>query len=239
MGVWDMKAVRGFLRRIVLGYKADSAAYIAHLRRLGMRIGDGTAIFSPRSCLIDETRPWMIQMGNNVQISHGVVILTHGYDWFVLQGTYGEVLGSCGKVTIGDNVFLGANSVILKGVTIGSNVIIGAGSVVTGDIPDSCVAAGNPARVLMTLEEYHKKRKAAQIAEARLLTEEYRRVYGKDPDAQALREFYWLFTDDPEGLPPCWEETLHLSGDYEHCAETLRRNRKTYENMGVFLESFR
>lgn len=234
-----MNAVRRFLRRLALGCKADSDAYVAYLRRLGMRIGDGTRIYSPRCCLIDETRPWMIELGSRVQVAHGVVILTHGYDWSVLQGVYGEVLGSCGKVTIGDNVFLGANSVILKGVTIGSNVIIGAGSVVTGDIPDSCVAAGNPARVLMTLDRYYEKRKAAQPAEARVLTEEYRKVYGKDPDEQALREFYWLFSEDPQHLPRCWEEMLHDSGDYRRCAEKLRRNRKLYADMDGFLASCR
>lgn len=59
-------------------------------------------------------------------------ILTHGYDWSVLKGKYGEVLGSAGKVTIGDNCFIGMNTVILKGTSIGKNTIIGAGSVVTG-----------------------------------------------------------------------------------------------------------
>lgn len=231
-----MVSLRRFLRRIVLGHKADSDAYVAHLRRLGMRIGDGTTIFSPRSCLIDETRPWMVELGSHVQISHGVVILTHGYEWSVVQGVTGEVLGSCGKVTIGDNVFLGANSVILKGITIGSNVIVGAGSVVTGDLPDACVAAGNPARILMSLAEYREKRKAAQAAEARALTAEYRKVYGKEPEAQVLREFYWLFADDLEALPPCWEETLHLSGNYGRCAQALRRNRKPYPDMETFLK---
>jgi maltose O-acetyltransferase len=51
-------------------------------------------------------------------------------------------------VTIGDNVWIGGNTTILPGVTIGSNVTIGAGSVVVKDIPDNCVAVGNPARVI-------------------------------------------------------------------------------------------
>jgi maltose O-acetyltransferase len=51
-------------------------------------------------------------------------------------------------VTIGDNVWIGGSVTILPGVTIGNNAVIGAGSVVVKDIPDSCVAAGNPARVI-------------------------------------------------------------------------------------------
>lgn len=231
-----MGKLKKFFRKILLGPKADSASYLRHLRGLGMGIGEGTIVYDPRSVLIDETRPWMVEIGSNVQITRGVTILTHGYDWSVLKGVYGEVLGSCGKVTIGDNVFLGVNTVILKGVTIGSNVIIGAGSLVNRDIPPNCVAAGNPARVLMTLEQYRKKRRAAQEQEARELVTEYRRVYGKDPDEAALGEFFWLFTDDPQGLPQCWEEKLSLCGSREISAQALARNQKRYENMQAFLE---
>ena len=59
-------------------------------------------------------------------------------------------------MTIGDNVWLGGNTVINPGVTIGNNVVIGAGSVVTRDIPADSVAAGNPARVIRTLAPQDK-----------------------------------------------------------------------------------
>ena len=61
-----------------------------------------------------------------MEIIRGVTILTHGYDWSVLKGVYGGILGSVGKVTIGNNCFIGMNATILIGVTIGYNVIIGA-----------------------------------------------------------------------------------------------------------------
>lgn len=61
------------------------------------------------------------------------------------------------KVTIGDNCWIGGNSVICPGVHIGSNVVIGAGSVVTKDIPDWCIAAGNPCRVIREITDADKR----------------------------------------------------------------------------------
>ena len=51
-------------------------------------------------------------------------------------------------IRIGDNCFIGMNSIILKGTTIGNNVVVGAGSVVHGTFPDNCIIAGNPARII-------------------------------------------------------------------------------------------
>lgn len=213
-----ISGVKKTVKRWIFKEKTDSDSYVRYLRSLGMRIGERTKIYSPRNVLIDCTRPWMIEIGEDVQIAYGVIILTHGYEWSVLKGVYGDILGSCGKVTIGNNVFIGMNTVILKGVTIGNNVIIGAGSLVNRDVPDNCVVAGNPARVIMSLEEYHAKRQLAQNAEARQLVEEYRKVYRKEPDEQALSEFFWLFSDDPEeyfeeGL--IWKDGKCL-GEYDY-----------------------
>lgn len=62
-------------------------------------------------------------------------------------------------MTIGNEVFVGAGSIILPGVHIGNRVIIGAGSVVTKDIPDNSVAAGNPAKVICPIDEYLEREK--------------------------------------------------------------------------------
>lgn len=231
-----MNIVKKRIRKLLLGCRADSDSYLTHLRRLGMSIGQGTTVYDPRSVLIDETRPWLVTLGSHVQIARGVTILTHGYEWAVLKGVYGEVLGSAGQVTVGDNVFLGVNAVILKGVAIGSNTIIGAGSVVTRDIPANCVAAGNPARVLMTLEEYYEKRKAAQLPEAQALVAQYRRTYGKEPEDEILSEFFWLFTGGSNPIPACWEEKLDLQGNGSFSREKLRENRKPFADKGDFLQ---
>lgn len=82
----------------------STSSYLAHLRKTGMRIGEGTEVFARTTdILIDTTRPWLIEIGRNVQLTAGVKILTHGYDWAVLKAKYGDIYGSAGKVTIGDD----------------------------------------------------------------------------------------------------------------------------------------
>ena len=62
-----------------------------------------------------------------------------------------------GKVKIGNNVYIGNNSLIMPGVTIGCNVLVAAGSVVTHSVPDNVVIGGNPARIISTFDDYYKK----------------------------------------------------------------------------------
>lgn len=226
--------IKKYIRKLLGREVMDSDTYIQYLRQQGMRIGERTVIFNTRNVVIDSTRPWMIEIGDDVKITHGVIILTHGFDWSVMKGTYGEVLGSCGKVTIGNNVFIGMNSIILKGVTIGNNVIIGAGSLVNKDVPDNCVVAGNPARFIMTLDEYYEKRKKQQEQEAKEMVREYRAVYGKDPDESVMDEFFWLFTDSAENLPERWEFHMNIGGNREYSAKRIQEHKKQYQDMEDF-----
>lgn len=163
------------VKKLIDDLKATSEDYVEHLRSLGMVIGDSAVIYSPKHCTIDTTRLWMIEIGSNVSITEGVTILTHGYDWNVFKGMYGDVLGSAGRVKIGDNVFIGMRSTILKGVTIGDNVVIGANSLISKDVPDNCVVAGNPQRVVCGIDSYLEKRRAAQTSEAADLYDCWRR----------------------------------------------------------------
>ena len=232
-----MGKIKNLVRRILYDKPPETSEnLVARMRALGMRIGERTIFYDPSSCMLDVTRPWLIEIGDDVQITRGLTLLTHGYDWSVMKGIHGHVLGSSGKVTIGNNVFIGMNTTILKGVTIGNNVVIGACSLVNKDIPDNCVAAGNPIRVIMPIEEYYEKRKAAQIDEAKELVREYRKVYGRDPDEAALSEFFWLFTDDPDNLHPTWQSKMELVGTEELSREMLRKNSKPFRDMEDFLK---
>lgn len=230
-----MGAIRRIYRRLRYGNRSESEIYLDGLRAMGVEIGRGTVAFAPTMTFLDVSRPWMLTIGENVQITKGVTVLTHGYDWAVLKGVSGEILGSAGKVIIGNNVFLGMNCTVLKGVTIGNNVIIGADSLVNKDIPSNCVAAGNPCRVIMSLEEYRQKRQQAQLSEARELVRSYRQRYGKEPDEQALSEFFWLFTKDASDLPGCWREKMELVGNYRDSVKALEGREPLYSSMEEFL----
>ena len=91
-----------------------------------------------------------VTIGDYVMIGSNVLISTVGHP--LSPKGRREHIGICKPVTIGNDVWIGGNSVILPGVTIGSNVVVGAGAVVTKDVPDNCVVAGVPARVIKPLE---------------------------------------------------------------------------------------
>lgn len=103
----------------------------------------------------------LIRLGNNVHIASGVSFLTHDVTHLVLNHLEDHkgpaFLERVGCIEIGDNVFIGSSTRILYDTKIGSNVIIGTGSIVTKDIPDNSVAAGVPARVIGTFDDYVKK----------------------------------------------------------------------------------
>lgn len=213
-----------------------SDEYLDSLRNKGITIGERTIVFDPESVVIDTQQPSLVEIGNDVQITHGVIILTHGYDWSVIKRAYGEVLGSRGKVKIGNNVFIGMNSIILKGVTIGDNVIIGAGSVVTKDIPPNTVYAGAPARFICDLKEYYNKRKTAQLDEAKNLAISYMQKNSVDPPVEMFWEFFWLFAIREQELPEKFLDTLKLTGNFNVSHEIYKNSSPKFNGFEKFIE---
>lgn len=96
-----------------------------------------------------------VRIGKNVMFAPNVAVYTAGHPIHHEPRNIGYEYGI--PVTIGDNVWVGGNTVINPGVTIGNNVVIGSGSVVTKDIPDNVIAAGNPCRVIREITEEDKK----------------------------------------------------------------------------------
>ena len=123
---------------------------ISKLERLGFRHGTNFRIKD--GVIIDPGHCFLISVGNNVGLAPNVHILAHDASTKPLLG-YTKVA----PVTIGNNVFVGAGSIILPGVTIGDDVIIGAGSVVSRSLASNGVYVGNPARRLMSRDEYVQK----------------------------------------------------------------------------------
>ena len=104
----------------------------SYLKSKGISIGEGTTFFNAGTVNIDVSRPILISIGAYCKITQGVIILGHDYGRSVLRRTFGDIVGEARKTIIGDNVFIGMNSIILMGTQIGNNCIVGAGSVCRG-----------------------------------------------------------------------------------------------------------
>lgn len=102
------------------------------------------------------TEPWLITLGNNVHITSGVKFITHDGGTLLFRNLIPD-LEITKPITVGNDVYIGNNVIILPGVTIGNRVIIGAGAVISHDIPDNSVAVGVPARVIKSADDYLAK----------------------------------------------------------------------------------
>ena len=237
-----MSKLSYFIKKIVYKEKASEKDLIDFLRRNGAKIGENVRIWAPQKSRIDLSCPWLLQFGDNVRITEGVVILTHDYSWSVIKKyssdkiQEGQILGAMSPVTIGNNVFIGMNAIITRGVTIGDNVIIGAGSVVTKDCEPNSVYAGNPAKKIMTIEEYYDKRKAAQFQEAKTLALKYYQVFNEKPSEDVFKEYFMLFknADDVENNK-MFIQQMETSGNCQAVFEYLKNNKPMFNGFDEFL----
>ena len=143
------------IKLIVDKIKKKDSVSIA--REAGVKIGDRCRILADAYfCFGGE--PYLVEIGNHVEITSGCRFVTHDGGVWVLREFEGlEKIDKFGKITVGNNVFIGLNSTILPGVTIGDNCIIGACSLVNKSIPSGEVWAGVPAKRICSLEEYKEK----------------------------------------------------------------------------------
>lgn len=107
----------------------------------GVNFLDPLSCFVGEDCTFDNLYPELITIGKRVRITTGTKIFTHFIDTQKPPFSF-----YTGKVIIGDNVFIGANSLIVKPCNIGNNVVIAAGSIVITDIPDNRIVGGSPAK---------------------------------------------------------------------------------------------
>lgn len=185
--------IKNLLKRIIDPNHYSSEAYIQYLRNSGVHIGEKTIVYAPRHTSIDIQKPHLISIGSYCKITTGVIILAHDYSISVARRVFGEFIGGTAPTKIGDNCFLGMNSIILPGTTIGNNCIVGAGSVVGGKYPDNVVIAGNPARVVCTLDEYYQKRKNRWVDDAKRCALEIYHNTGRLPTIEEMKDgFYWF-----------------------------------------------
>ena len=126
---------------------------LRRLRKAGLTIPDDCRLMRKFPNFGDE--PYLVTIGHKVAISADVLFITHdgGTHVFRHQERYKKVL-KFGRITILDNCVIGTRVIILPGVTIGPDSVVAAGSVVSRNIPPGVLAAGNPAKPVMTIHQY-------------------------------------------------------------------------------------
>lgn len=214
------KFIKHCILRAVYGAKASPEEYYRFLTSIGMRIGEGTIFFDPINTNVDIQNPKLVTIGKNVRITTGCIILTHDFSWSVLGGVYGECVGAVGTIDIGNNVFIGVNSVILRNTIIEDNVVIGAGSVVSGHLEANSVYAGNPAKKIMSIEELYLKRKEKSEIDIQKILSKIDTT-NDDEVWQYLREYSCYFKDAPKDIQ---HKIMKDTGYYQLCRNYYESN---------------
>ena len=151
-------SIYSYLKKIY--YSLESKKKEKFLKSLvsnGLQLGRNVVIVS--EYFFDPSHCFLISIGDNCTIAPNVRLIAHDASTFKILG-YTKI----GKIEIKENCFIGDSVTILPNVTVGPNSIVGTGSVVTKDIPPNSIAAGNPAKVITTVDEYKKKMKEISLA---------------------------------------------------------------------------
>lgn len=214
------------------GYTQED--FIRDLRNKGVVVGERTFINQNNTC-IDVTRPSMVTIGSDCYLNSGFTLMTHDFVAGVMRNVYGEFINSSGRVTIGNNVGTGVNVTILKGVTIGDNCFIAAHSLVTKSMPANSIIAGSPARVICSLEDYFHKRMETCDEEAKDYARSIRERFGRMPTKDDFWEEFPLFID---------KENLQ---EFDNCIITnqlgrgysmwLKQYKRRYNSFESFVEA--
>ena len=146
-----------------------------YAKLLGVNIG--------RNCKLSNSvdfgsEPYLINIGDNFYCSNNITFITHDGSINVLRNLYPELRNKdyFSPISIGNNVFIGFNVVLLPGTCIGDNVVVGAGSILKGDIKSNSVYAGIPAKYICSIEDYREK-KLDFLHETKHLTAKHKKIY--------------------------------------------------------------
>lgn len=133
---------------------------VSYAKYMGVKIGNNCRIYTTYF----GSEPFLITIGSNVTITSGVKFLTHDGSTWLMRDQKGRRFYYA-PITIGDNVFIGVNSIIMPGVKIEDRVIVAAGSVVTKSIPQGTIVAGVPAKVIGVYNDIEKRMLESYISE--------------------------------------------------------------------------
>jgi acetyltransferase-like isoleucine patch superfamily enzyme len=139
-----------YLKVLILLSSGKSLPNI-YMKYYGVKLGKNCRITGKHISFGGE--PYLVEIGDDVTITPGVRFQTHDGGVALFRKEY-PGMNILGKIKVGNNVFIGEDAMIMLGVEIGDNVVVGARSVVTKSVPSNSVVAGVPARVIKSLDEY-------------------------------------------------------------------------------------
>ena len=209
--------------------RRNNKAFVLWLRKQGAKIGDNTTLINCLHASVDSGRIKYLNIGDNCVNCSGVSLKKHDYSWYELGNEYQELYPSGGQpIIIGNNVFVGAHSLILGNTKIGDNVIIAAGSVVKGTLS----SGGNPVKPIMSLSEYKEHRKARYIDDAIREVQYFYNRFGRSPFKNDMKNYAVLVNDMKEDIS---ENTLGFGRGYYK--KLCQNTASPFENYDIFLES--
>ena len=169
-------------KKVLYLYKIIFWSKEKHARRMGVVIG--------KNCWINTwhfgAEPYLITIGDHVQITSDVRFFTHGGGW-VFRDRH-PFLDTFGKIKIGNNVYIGNCAMVMPGVSIGNNVVVAAGSVVTKSIEDGDIVGGNPARVIGKVTDLEAKLLPFNVDSKKLKYKQKKQFLLSLPDNKFLKK---------------------------------------------------
>ena len=234
-----MLSLRKIIIKLAYPNHSNNTTYCQYLRNKGCTIGEGTIFYKPHEYPVDETSCHFIAIGKNCRITGGVTILAHDYSYAVLRPTHHCMLLKSGMTEIGDNVFIGMNAIVLMNTHIGNNCIVGAGSVVSGTFGDNVVIAGNPARVVCTLDQYYEKLTSKFEQNAKIFFQRKSKLLGR-PLLESEMSWYvalWRAKDVQERRSMLNETTRVDGDDKQAVIDDVLSYAPRYDSFKAFLEA--
>ena len=148
---------------------------VGYARKVGVNVGPDCWLAGCERGVFG-TEPYLITLGRRVAMAHGVRFVTHDGGAWIFREEFPD-LDVVGRITIGDNVMLGMNAILLPGTEIGDWSVVAAGAVVSGSFPPGSLIAGMPGKVVGAIEDYKQRSLARGIFVAGLPHEERRRYF--------------------------------------------------------------
>lgn len=190
--------IKQFVYKLFFKERASAKSYTKFLSKNCRKFGKDVVIFDPHKTFIDKDALHFIEIGDNCQITSGVIILAHDESYSVCGLKYGDLPREQKITKIGNNVFIGMNSIILMGSEIGDNVIIGAGSVVSGKVESNSVYAGNKAKKIKSLDDYHQSHIKNFEDSAFIFIQCFKEKHGRLPSINEMHMYRLLFSNTIE-----------------------------------------